>query len=92
MKIQIDDNFYIESDAYCFVLVSGNIHLYYPKISDCLKRYLNESLKKCDSIESVLKKISEVELKIDRFMSGLGTSGVTKDIFYRELNKVSDDE
>ena len=39
---------------------------YYPSLKLCLKTYLNESLRSCESIEQVLQRISEVEQKIDK--------------------------
>lgn len=38
---------------------------YYPNLKNALKAYLHKSLKSCTSIDEVLRRIDEVEAKID---------------------------
>lgn len=45
--------------------VTPNDKWYYPSISACLKKYLNESLKSVSVLDDILGRIDEVENKID---------------------------
>lgn len=79
--IKLDESFIIKPDANNFTLIkeehTGVINpdtgkevisrgvWYPPTLKDALKRYMKESLRTCDGIEEVLKRIDEVESKID---------------------------
>lgn len=80
MKVQIDDNFVLESDAYSFMLKEYNdekinvktgkpltraIYTYHPTIQNALKHYLSEATKKADTVEQILDIIKESMQKID---------------------------
>jgi hypothetical protein len=78
--IKIDENWNIETDSYCFKLIhtfkSGNIRkngeeitgrdeTYHPTLRKCLLWYCNEVTKDCDDIKAVIKKIDELNAKIE---------------------------
>lgn len=80
--IQLDENYLIETDSYNWTLRFESVRMelkdgkekqikskdewHYPNIKLCLKKYLDESLKDCPSIEDVLIRIGELEKKIDK--------------------------
>ena len=75
--IILDENYRVESDSLSHTLIQEEVtndinpktgkpttinnRWYYPKLGGCLKKYLGETLKKCDTIQSVLNRIDEVE-------------------------------
>lgn len=78
--MRIDDNWHIESDKWESTLVHTHITdvqedgtggnekrtlLHYPTVKQCLKRYVQEEVKGCDSIDSILTRIDELESTID---------------------------
>jgi hypothetical protein len=80
--ITLDKNYRVEVDSFNFTLVqeeqtdkvsegSGKKIVthntwHYPKLNMALKKYLQETLKPCSDIETVLKRIDEVEKIIDK--------------------------
>lgn len=77
--ITLDKNYRIETNTYNYTLVQeeeteeindkGNKIVthntwHFPRLGMALKRYLNETLKKCPDVESILKRIDEVEKTI----------------------------
>lgn len=80
--IQLDNNYRIETDANNYTLIkeenTGEIHKetgketiskdqwYFPKLNQCLSKYLNESVKGAESVKELLEKVNEVEAKINK--------------------------
>jgi hypothetical protein len=76
--MKLDENYRIETDAYNYTLVyeckkfdqlkKKEIHSkaewHYPELKHALVKYMNESLKTCESIKEVFLKIDELEKKI----------------------------
>lgn len=74
--IKIDKEYSIDIDSLNFVLqyrrpkevekngeiktVTEKSDWYFPSIHACLRKYLDESMRECESIEKVLSKIDEV--------------------------------
>jgi len=81
MKIKLDENFTIDSDAACWTLTyekTGDINpstgkptvsrdvSYHMNLKQALSRYLDDCLKPSTGIQDVLRRISEVEEKIEK--------------------------
>lgn len=79
MKLQLDKNWRIESDTYSWVLIFQETrqketgekedfeyinNWYYPKISQALEKYKQETLKTTETIEQMLSKLDEINKKI----------------------------
>lgn len=80
-KIVLDEHFIIEPDGNNFTLIknkpTGQINpktnkeiissdiWYPPTLKDALKSYLRESLRDCADVNDIIKRIDEVESKID---------------------------
>lgn len=47
------------------VMIEHTDNLYYPSVKSALKSFLNKSLKDCKDVQECLKRIQEVEAKID---------------------------
>ena len=78
--IKIDDNFLIEVDVNNWTLKYQDVgeynektgknkivsdHWYFPNLKLCLKKYLDQSLRHNDSINSILESIDKLEKNID---------------------------
>jgi len=80
MKVQIDEDFTLESDSYSFMLrhieagkinsrtgeqVKKAVYSYHPSIKHALNHYLSESTKKSESVKEILAYLEEAEKKVD---------------------------
>jgi hypothetical protein len=78
--MKLDENYRIESDKYNFTLiyesktfdeakkkeVNSIDEWHYPDLKYALKKYVNQVIKPCESVVSVLEKLTELELLIDK--------------------------
>jgi len=77
--IKLDENYTIERDSNSWSLiyseerfsekknktVTSKDEWHYPSLSLCLKKYLDQSLKKCASIDEVIEMISRYDKKVE---------------------------
>lgn len=79
--IVLDKNYRVETNAFNYMLaqeeetdivnqdtgkfITTHNTWYYPNLGMALKKYLSETLKKCSDVDSILKRIDEVEKKIN---------------------------
>jgi hypothetical protein len=81
--MKLDENYRIETDKYNFTLVyesktfdekkkkevTSTDEWHYPDLKNALLKYLNQSVKVCDSVVGLYEKIKEVELNILKAIS-----------------------
>lgn len=79
--IKLDENYRIECDTYNYTLIQEEVtdkinkktgkfevtnnQWYYPFLKDALNKYKEQSLKTTGSLDKVLYKLEEIELKLE---------------------------
>jgi hypothetical protein len=68
-QVELDEDFYILNDSYCWVLKNrkrgDGADTFFPTLKLLLKNWMDDSLKTCEGAESILKKLDAVEKRID---------------------------
>lgn len=87
-QLDLDDNFYVLSDPYCWILKNRkrgkNSDTYFPTLKMLLKAWIDDCLKECDSVKEVIWKIEDLESKIDR----IGLANTIADLELKRLKEI----
>lgn len=72
MKLKLDNEWSIESDAYSFMLKYKSHKTWHPNLEQALIWYMDNCIKPCDDAKTILEKLEEVKtiikgLKLDRY-------------------------
>ena len=79
--MKLDENYTIETDTNNFTLVyesktfdekkkkevTSTDEWHYPDLKNALKKYVNQVIKPCESVVSLLEKLNKIESLIDKF-------------------------